>query len=71
LESRSGRLREVWTAESGVQPYTSPLDAQNARGRFGFFGRETQHFPDPVNHPQVSYSTRMRPTGDLNRFFPK
>ncbi len=48
-----------------------PARCPKARGRFGFFGRETQHFPDPVNHPQVSYSTRMRPTGDLNRFFPK
>jgi aldose 1-epimerase len=59
-EPRSGRVMEVWTTEPGVQLYTSPLGAQPATDRVGFYCLETQHFPDSVNHPNFP-STILRP----------
>ena len=59
-EPRSGRIMEVWTTEPGVQLYTSPLHAEGAADRFGFYCLETQHFPDSVNHPTFP-STILRP----------
>lgn len=59
-EPRSGRVMEVWTTEPGVQLFTSPLHAEGAADRFGFYCLETQHFPDSVNHPHFP-STILRP----------
>ena len=59
-DPKSGRQMEVWTTEPGVQLYTSPLGAEGAADRFGFYCLETQHFPDSVNHP-VFPSTILRP----------
>lgn len=60
VEPRSGRILQTWTTEPGLQLYTSPLDAENSPGRFGFFCLETQHFPDSVHHPHFP-STILRP----------
>lgn len=60
LEPQSGRTMEVWTTLPGVQLYTSPLGANDAAGRFGFYCLETQHFPDSVNHAHFP-STIIRP----------
>jgi aldose 1-epimerase len=59
-EPRSGLTMETWTTEPGVQLYTSPLGAEGAAGRFGFYCFETQHFPDSVNQPHFP-STILRP----------
>lgn len=59
-EPQSGRTLEVWTSEPGVQLFTSPLHAEGAANRFGFFCLETQHFPDSPNHPHFP-STILRP----------
>lgn len=59
-EPVSRRVMEVWTTEPGVQLYTSPLNAEPANDKWGFFCLETQHFPDSVNHANFP-STILRP----------
>lgn len=61
-DPQSRRVMEVWTTEPGVQLYTSPLGAEPATERPGFYCLETQHFPDSVNHPNFP-STILRPGG--------
>src|SRR5712672_2063916 len=59
VETKSGRIMEVWTTEPGVQFYTGNfLDGKTAgKGgaaypRRSAFCLETQHFPDSPNQPK-------------------
>lgn len=59
-DPRSGRTMETWTTQPGVQLYTSPLGAQPANDKFGFYCFETQHYPDSIHHPEFP-TTVLRP----------
>ncbi len=66
LDTRSGRVMEVWTTEPGVQLYTGNYldgskigkDGKVYKYRYGFC-LETQHFPDSPNRPKFP-STVLR-----------
>jgi aldose 1-epimerase len=69
LESKSGRIMEVYTTEPGIQFYSGNFlddritgkDGQIYRHRGGFC-LETQHFPDSPNRPEFP-STVLEPGG--------
>jgi aldose 1-epimerase len=74
IESKSGRIMEVYTTEPGIQFYSGNfLDDRTAGkdgqiyGHRGGFCLETQHFPDSPNRPEfpttvLESSTRYRST---------